>query len=1201
MASNVLEGVSLEELRSRLADADSSVMLVEPRILGRVIKQDRRIVGLGLYVPHRHSYTLSSDRLLMIVERAELHLSPSADLPPTVILLAAPADASELSLLSADEVWHNYWRLLFHARVHVALEGLVSEGTLNEERIEARVREIGLTEFAEIHAVLLREVLLLPPRLYRVTYIEFAAVFLELSYFSPQELNWYFPCLRDWERIKRLLGEDVDHARLFHATRLRGAKTGWERLVEADETAGHAEFVIDVDPLRPSPPAYWRLLAGAERAGTVGNRVKAAILRTKATKLALPDRVAETRASARAELERLVARLQDVLHFTNAEAADWVTSLETILPRAAKGFWAPEARLLYDLQNVCIEHERGVFTLDLLEWARRWGQVPFRRPLPLLRDVLLAKHLRTALRRLNAVRLSAEQRDRLQELLELAEHRVEEQMRGHVRPRIADVLDQVGLIPRDVPERVARNKLQEELLDLIADRGFINMGDLRDALSKNNLKLQDLAGVREFFRGDPLLQADSRLARELKGVYRRGAIYQRFPQRMGSLASGTDVGRFITSYIALPYGGAYLAIEFCMYLVHLITNKPHDEVADSVSATENSAVSVEPNAADVAETAIDRPPEKAADLSSESAVLSNSDTDTTQTLAQADAGLPSAHRSEAAFSLETGLSVLLVGTFVLLLLHRPSFRHRCWDMAVFSGRLLKRLLVDWPTQIIQSPLVQQLLQSTWYRVLRSYLIKPALCSTPIVLSALASGFEVHWSDALNVLLAVSLFLNSPLGRHADEWLTDVLIRGWRELQARIVAATLRFVIDVFHQILEGLERVLYFVDEWLRFRRGEHRVLLVFKAVVGVVWAVVTYVLRFCITLFIEPQFNPIKHFPVVTVSHKLLAPWLVTIAIYLETFLSRPWAITLATAIVFVTPGIPGFLVWEFKENWRLYAANRRKKLAPTPIGTHGETVGRLLRPGFHSGTLSKLYAKLRQAARKSSETKAAIAVLKQKHKLDHCQVAIERFVERELIELLAQAPEWGGEVLRISQTRLATNRIEVDLVFGDAAVDPLTIVFEERHGWLVARLRQAGWFEQLTDSQRRVFAAALSGLYKLAGAEFVIEQVVSNFDESDVRVNIASRALEVSAPQRGDMSAHYPIAAEQQLLTPTNAIGLWPALDRRQVFFMQTDILWDEWVAFWNRDPADSPTPLWVPEEQILPDRAPPVPATMNAPVRG
>ena len=87
-------------------------------------------------------------------------------------------------------------------------------------------------------------------------------------------------------------------------------------------------------------------------------------------------------------------------------------------------------------------------------------------------------------------------------------------------------------------------------------------------------------------------------------------------------------------------------------------------------------------------------------------------------------------------------------------------------------------------------------------------------------------------------------------------MTDILIRSWRELQARIVAAALRLVIDVFQQILEGLERILYFVDEWLRFRRGEHRVLLVFKAILGCVWSVVTYVLRFCITLFIEPQFN---------------------------------------------------------------------------------------------------------------------------------------------------------------------------------------------------------------------------------------------------------------------------------------------------------------------------------------------------------
>ena len=31
------------------------------------------------------------------------------------------------------------------------------------------------------------------------------------------------------------------------------------------------------------------------------------------------------------------------------------------------------------------------------------------------------------------------------------------------------------------------------------------------------------------------------------------------------------------------------------------------------------------------------------------------------------------------------------------------------------------------------------------------------------------------------------------------------------------------------------------------------------------------YVLRFAVNVLLEPQFNPIKHFPVVTVGHKLL------------------------------------------------------------------------------------------------------------------------------------------------------------------------------------------------------------------------------------------------------------------------------------------------------------------------------------------
>ena len=173
----------------------------------------------------------------------------------------------------------------------------------------------------------------------------------------------------------------------------------------------------------------------------------------------------------------------------------------------------------------------------------------------------------------------------------------------------------------------------------------------------------------------------------------------------------------------------------------------------------------------------------------------------------------------------------------------------------------------------------------------------------------------------------------------------------------------------FSGVLEAIERLMYSVDEWLRFRSGETAMALYFKAGLGAIWSLVAYILRFCVTLLIEPQINPIKHFPVVTVSHKLLVPLIPHLAWILETRMGieKGWAWTLASAVIFSIPGIFGFLVWELKENWRLYAANRKKGLSPIIIGKHGETMVRLLKPGLHSGTLPKLFAKLRRAERKA------------------------------------------------------------------------------------------------------------------------------------------------------------------------------------------------------------------------------------------
>ena len=49
------------ELQRLLSGADPSALLVPPRLLRRVIKQERGIPGMGLQVPHRKTYVVRRD------------------------------------------------------------------------------------------------------------------------------------------------------------------------------------------------------------------------------------------------------------------------------------------------------------------------------------------------------------------------------------------------------------------------------------------------------------------------------------------------------------------------------------------------------------------------------------------------------------------------------------------------------------------------------------------------------------------------------------------------------------------------------------------------------------------------------------------------------------------------------------------------------------------------------------------------------------------------------------------------------------------------------------------------------------------------------------------------------------------------------------------------------------------------------------
>src|SRR6202011_4610330 len=114
--------------------------------------------------------------------------------------------------------------------------------------------------------------------------------------------------------------------------------------------------------------------------------------------------------------------------------------------------WTVEARLLYDVQQVCIDFEREVYKLDLVEWAASAGKRPIKRPLPSQRLVRIAKHLRSAAQRLPMTRLMDQDRQQLARLLQVALHRSEERLRSRFRPILTDALHDADLRAANLPE-----------------------------------------------------------------------------------------------------------------------------------------------------------------------------------------------------------------------------------------------------------------------------------------------------------------------------------------------------------------------------------------------------------------------------------------------------------------------------------------------------------------------------------------------------------------------------------------------------------------------------------------------------------------------------------------------------------------------------------------------------------------------------
>lgn len=1152
---------------------DPAAFPVPARVVRRVIRAERDFARFGMQVPHRKSFVIDADDLLLLVERDELGIDRASEVPSPAILIAQPGD-DKLAGLTLNHLLTRYWKLLFHARIDATLAAKIDSGELTPSLIRQRIDQIGQVEFDEMHAVIAAEDYLLPPEGFSSAYIEAAAVYLQLRYFEPRRLKSFFPALDDYTRIDTVFSQDLDVLYLLETTRPEGAPAP-EGLRKSDEDppapqskkeqrnnkprmliavgAGEtsdakAEYL---DKGAPNQKLFERLIQKANRVSEQGNSVRAALLRLRAARHAPEGQSGETSIAAMGELEQLSRRLQAALDLGDEEAEQWRDVMVSLLAKSTKGFWSADKRLLYDLQKVCIDHERNISHIDLVGWVKSLGKQSIRRLLPNQREVRINKHLRQATSRLSSIRLSGAEREQLSELLHHAADQVENQLRERLRPLVAQALDDVGFEPNNLPERVSRRKIIEELLDKIAHHGFVNMSMLRDAISRNNLKMPDLAGPNELVKGDWLLQADRRLNQSLDGVYRRGEFYLRWLQKVSSLAFGTPAGRFATIYVAVPFGGAMILLEGIKYLFDMAYGVEHGHT---------------PEAAEQAEAAAAQ---------------------TTHLMSWFDI-----HHHPWEFT----LGILMVGAFLCGMIHVRSFRLTVFELAKSAYMSVRRLLYDLPRWFWKHEFLRKVFRSRPMRWIRRHVLYPliftALFGLLLPEMGLYRDLDIIWLGVM--FLGWAVLLNSRAGRDIEELTSERLYQTWDHIRVKWIIALVETTMNFFKRVMEAFERGMYAIDELLRFRSGQNIFVLVVKATLGAVWSVVAFTLRVFVTVFFEPQINPIKHFPIVTVSHKFMLPFTPTIQSALLTMnpdlgAEQAWAI--AGVIVFSTPGIFGFLVWEFKENWKLYAANRNARLKPVLVGSHGETVIGLMKPGFHSGTIPKIFKKLRRIDRTRRPTRRKRLRTKYDEKLHHTLVDIRHFVERELLVLLQESHQFADKKIRIQNVQVASNSIRVALECDEFSGGPLLLAFQEQSGWLMVGVLRAGWLHELKDWERQTLELAIAGFYKLAGVDIVREQLRGCFAPDLPPYDVMEKGLVVWPDGHYQAEVYYELHARPWMRPRPRSLARQydlPTLEANHALYIELAIPWETWVACWDAEESTTSMPSLFPHEvNLLPSK--------------
>src|SRR5262249_27050020 len=151
------------------------------------------------------------------------------------------------------------------------------------------------------------------------------------------------------------------------------------------------------------------------------------------------------------------------------------------------------------------------------------------------------------------------------------------------------------------------------------------------------------------------------------------------------------------------------------------------------------------------------------------------------------------------------------------------------------------------------------------------------------------------------------------------------------IRSGLLVSVFNFTVALFKQITHFIEYLLFSVDEWLRFRKGDSEFSLFVRGLLSTLWYPISFILRFYWIVLIEPVVNPIK-IPICIVAGKLFLPFYDPVQQHFAAVLSPVFGSLvgywIAWVTVFFLPDLCGFLLWEFKENRSLYRANRPAQL---------------------------------------------------------------------------------------------------------------------------------------------------------------------------------------------------------------------------------------------------------------------------------